>query len=317
MRIMFMGTPDFSTPCLEALVKAGHDVVGAVSQPDKPQGRGRKLVPTQVKQAAMRLGLPVFQPEKLRDGEFERILLGVDPELIVVVAYGKILPKFVLDYPKYGCINVHASLLPKYRGAGPIQRAIIDGEKVTGVTTMYMSEGLDEGDILLSRATEIAPDETAGELFDRLSELGAELLIETIEEIESGRAVRTKQDDALSSYAPMLKKEDGDIDWNKTAAEIVNLVRGTNPWPMAYTQYEGETMKVISARADGGWIGGEPGKILEIVSNPDKSKSLAVGCADGRVLIDELQFKGGKRMAVRDYLNGHEIKTGVILTKKS
>ena len=181
MRIMFMGTPDFSTPCLEALVKAGHDVVGAVSQPDKPQGRGRKLVPTQVKQAAMRLGLPVFQPEKLRDGEFERILLGVDPELIVVVAYGRILPKFVLDYPKYGCINVHASLLPKYRGAGPIQRAIIDGEKVTGVTTMYMSEGLDEGDILLSRATEIAPDETAGELFDRLSELGAELLIETIE----------------------------------------------------------------------------------------------------------------------------------------
>lgn len=317
MRIMFMGTPDFSTPCLEALVKAGHDVVGAVSQPDKPQGRGRKLVPTQVKQAAMRLGLPVFQPEKLRDGEFERILLGVDPELIVVVAYGKILPGFVLDYPKYGCINVHASLLPKYRGAGPIQRAIIDGEKVTGVTTMYMSEGLDEGDILLSRATEIAPDETAGELFDRLSELGAELLIETIEEIESGRAVRTKQDDALSSYAPMLKKEDGDIDWNKTAAEIVNLVRGTNPWPMAYTRYEGETMKVISARADGGWIGGEPGKILEIVSNPDKSKSLAVGCADGRVLIDELQFKGGKRMAVRDYLNGHEIKTGVILTKKS
>lgn len=317
MRIMFMGTPDFSTPCLEALVKAGHDVVGAVSQPDKPQGRGRKLVPTQVKQAAMRLGLPVFQPEKLRDGEFERILLGVDPELIVVVAYGRILPKFVLDYPKYGCINVHASLLPKYRGAGPIQRAIIDGEKVTGVTTMYMSEGLDEGDILLSRATEIAPDETAGELFDRLSELGAELLIETIEEIESGRAVRTKQDDALSSYAPMLKKEDGDIDWNKTAAEIVNLVRGTNPWPMAYTRYEGETMKVISARADGGWIGGEPGKILEIVSNPDKSKSLAVGCADGRVLIDELQFKGGKRMAVRDYLNGHEIKTGVILTKKS
>ncbi len=317
MRIMFMGTPDFSTPCLEALVKAGHDVVGAVSQPDKPQGRGRKLVPTQVKQAAMRLGLPVFQPEKLRDGEFERILLGVDPELIVVVAYGRILPKFVLDYPKYGCINVHASLLPKYRGAGPIQRAIIDGEKVTGVTTMYMSEGLDEGDILLSRATEIAPDETAGELFDRLSEMGAELLIETIEEIESGRAVRTKQDDALSSYAPMLKKEDGDIDWNKTAAEIVNLVRGTNPWPMAYTRYEGETMKVISARADGGWIGGEPGKILEIVSNPDKSKSLAVGCADGRVLIDELQFKGGKRMAVRDYLNGHEIKTGVILTKKS
>ena len=317
MRIMFMGTPDFSTPCLEALVKAGHDVVGAVSQPDKPQGRGRKLVPTQVKQAAMRLGLPVFQPEKLRDGEFERILLGVDPELIVVVAYGKILPKFVLDYPKYGCINVHASLLPKYRGAGPIQRAIIDGEKVTGVTTMYMSEGLDEGDILLSRETEIAPDETAGELFERLSELGAELLIETIEEIESGRAVRTKQDDALSSYAPMLKKEDGDIDWNKTAAEIVNLVRGTNPWPMAYTRYEGETMKVISARADGGWIGGEPGKILEIVNNPDKSKSLAVGCADGRVLIDELQFKGGKRMAVRDYLNGHEIKTGVILTKKS
>ncbi len=317
MRIMFMGTPDFSTPCLEALVKAGHDVVGAVSQPDKPQGRGRKLVPTQVKQAAMRLGLPVFQPEKLRDGEFERILLGVDPELIVVVAYGKILPKFVLDYPKYGCINVHASLLPKYRGAGPIQRAIIDGEKVTGVTTMYMSEGLDEGDILLSRATEIAPDETAGELFERLSELGAELLIETIEEIESGRAVRTKQDDALSSYAPMLKKEDGDIDWNKTAAEIVNLVRGTNPWPMAYTRYEGETMKVISARADGGAESGEPGKILEIVNNPDKSKSLAVGCADGRVLIDELQFKGGKRMAVRDYLNGHEIKTGVILTKKS
>lgn len=317
MRIMFMGTPDFSTPCLEALVKAGHDVVGVVSQPDKPQGRGRKLVPTQVKQAAMRLGLPVFQPEKLRDGEFERILLGVDPELIVVVAYGRILPKFVLDYPKYGCINVHASLLPKYRGAGPIQRAIIDGEKVTGVTTMYMSEGLDEGDILLSRETEIAPDETAGELFERLSELGAELLIETIGEIESGRAVRTKQDDALSSYAPMLKKEDGDIDWNKTAAEIVNLVRGTNPWPMAYTRYEGETMKVISARADGGWIGGEPGKILEIVSNPDKSKSLAVGCADGRVLIDALQFKGGKRMAVRDYLNGHEIKTGVILTKKS
>ena len=317
MRIMFMGTPDFSTPCLEALVKAGHDVVGAVSQPDKPQGRGRKLVPTQVKQAAMRLGLPVFQPEKLRDGEFERILLGVDPELIVVVAYGKILPGFVLDYPKYGCINVHASLLPKYRGAGPIQRAIIDGEKVTGVTTMYMSEGLDEGDILLSRATEIAPDETAGELFERLSELGAELLIETIEEIESGRAVRTKQDDALSSYAPMLKKEDGDIDWNKTAAEIVNLVRGTNPWPMAYTRYEGETMKVISARADGGAESGEPGKILEIVNNPDKSKSLAVGCADGRVLIDELQFKGGKRMAVRDYLNGHEIKTGVILTKKS
>ena len=307
MKILFMGTPDFAVPCLDAICKKGYEVVGAVTQPDKPKGRGHKLVPPPVKELAMENDIEVFQPNSLKNDSFLRELQRLNPDLIVVVAYGKILPSYILDFPKFGCINVHASLLPKYRGAGPIQWAVINGEKTTGVTTMYMEEGLDTGDMILKEETGIYPDETAGELFDRLSGMGAELLIKTINRIEKGDAPREKQNDELSCYAPMISKETGHIDWNKTSEEIINLIRGTNPWPMSYSVYDGVPMKIIKAEK-GNKCGDCCGKIISVDKN-----GICVGCGDGSVLIKEIQMQGGKRMSVESYLNGHTLNCGIVL----
>lgn len=307
MKILFMGTPDFAVPCLEALLKEGHTLVGAVSQPDQPKGRGHKLQPPPVKACALENNIPVFQPTKLKDGCFQEVLEETNPELIVVVAYGKILPKYILDYPKYGCVNVHASLLPQYRGAAPIQWSVINGEKVTGVTTMYMAEGLDTGDMIEKEETEIGETETYGELHDRLSVMGAELLVKTVEKLENGTAEREVQKDEDSCYAPMLNKETGHIDWTKSASEILNLIRGTNPWPMAFSLYNGVPMKVITA-SKAEKKSGTPGEILSADKN-----GICIACGEESVLVTEIQMQGSKRMDVASYLNGHEICVGTIL----
>ncbi len=307
MRILFMGTPDFAVPCLTALLEAGHTVVGAVSQPDQPKGRGHKLQPPPVKEKALEYAIPVYQPTTLKDGGFQTVLEETRPELIAVVAYGKILPKYILDYPKYGCINVHGSLLPKYRGAAPIQWSVINGDATTGVTTMYMEEGLDTGDMILKEETPIGETETGGELFERLSKMGAELLVKTVEQLENGTAKREKQKEEDSSYAPMLNKETGHIDWLKNRTEIINLIRGTNPWPMSFALYEGVPMKVIAATA-GEKQGRMPGEILSADKN-----GICIACGDGSVLVREIQMQGSKRMDVASYLNGHEILVGTIL----
>lgn len=306
MKILFMGTPDFAVPCLDSIIKNGHSVVGVVSQPDKPKGRGHKLMPPPVKECAIENNIPVYQPTTLKDGSFADILNETQPELIVVVAYGKILPKYILDYPKYGCVNVHASLLPKYRGAAPIQWSVIDGNEKTGVTTMYMAEGLDTGDMILKSETPIGKTETYGELHDRLSVMGAELLIETIEKIENGTAPREVQNDAESCYASMISKETGHINWNKNTDDVLNLIRGLNPVPMSYSLYDGVPMKIILAeKAD---RKGTPGEVLSV----DKS-GIVIATGDGSILVKEIQMQGSKRMEVSSYINGHEIKAGLIL----
>lgn len=310
MKILFMGTPDFAAESLKALIDSkNHEIVGVVSQPDKPKGRGKKVQPTDVKVVALEENLPIFQPTTLKNDSFLDELKALDPDIIVVVAYGQILPEYILSYPKYGCINVHGSLLPKYRGAAPIQRAVIDGEKYTGVTTMYMDKTLDTGDIILKSETEIGENETAGELFDRLAKMGGELLVKTLGEIENGTAPREKQDDTKATYAHMLNKDTGKIEWSKSAKEIVDLIRGTNPWPVAFTEYKGELMKVYSAKVCEGYKNATCGTIV----SADK-KGIAVVCGDDKcVLIDEIQFKGKKRMSVMSYLNGHAIDEGEVL----
>lgn len=309
MKILFMGTPDFAVPSLRALAESGDTVVGVVSQPDRPKGRGHKVQPTPVKLTAQEYGIPVFQPGTLKNNSFLDKLKELEPDIIIVAAYGQLLPGYVLDYPKYGCVNVHGSLLPKYRGAAPVQQCIINGDKITGITTMYMNRTLDTGDMILKAEVEIGDDETAGELFDRLAELGGELIVETLERIKSGTAPREKQDDSLSSYAPMLKKDTGHIDWSKSAADILNLIRGTNPWPLAYAEYMGETMKIYRAAYGTKTDTETPGRIIGITG-----KKLEVCCGDGNsILIDEIQFKGGKRMNVASYINGHTIEIGETL----
>lgn len=302
-----MGTPDFAVPCLDILVSNGFDVCGAVTQPDKPKGRGHKLAPPPVKEYASDKNIPVFQPQTLKDGELAEVLNELKPQLIAVVAYGKILPEYILDLPVYGCVNVHGSLLPKYRGAAPIQWAIINGDKTTGVTTQYMKKGVDTGDIIFTDETEILPDETYGELYTRLSKSGAELLLKTVKAIESGNAPRIEQDESAATHAPMLNKETGHIDWSKSADEVLNLIRGTNPWPMSYAMYGDEIMKVFGAKK-GGVFEGQPGEIR--IAN----KKLEISCGGGEsIVVDEIQFKGGKRMAVASYLNGHSIDESIIL----
>ncbi len=306
MKVLFMGTPDFAVPSLEAIAAAGHEIVAAVSQPDRPKGRGHKLKPTEVKAAAERLGIPVYQPETLKNNTFLDKLNELAPDIIIVAAYGKILPGYILDYPRYGCVNVHGSLLPKYRGAAPIQRCVINGDSVTGVTTMYMDRTLDTGDMIFTEETEIGKNETAGELFDRLAALGGELIVRTIRAIENGTAPRIKQDESEATYASMLDKSTGRIDWTRSPVEIINLIRGTNPWPLAHSEYKGEIMKIFVAEAGSG--SGEPGEILGV-----QGKKLEIACGDGSVLVGEIQMKGGKRMSVASYLNGHEIETGEIM----
>ena len=307
MKILFMGTPDFAAASLEALAKSDNEIVGVISQPDKPKGRGHKLVPTDVKLKAQELGYETYQPQTLKDGAIIDLLKDLSPELIVVAAYGKILPEYILNYPKYGCINVHASILPKYRGAAPIQWAIINGEEETGVTIMQMEKGLDTGDMLSVRTTKIGEYETAEELFDRLAILGGELLVETICEIKNNKVIPKKQDEEKATYAPMIDKKTGEIDWSKSTDEIIHLICGLNSWPYAWTQYKGEVLKIVTAKkADG------TGTIGEILSL-DKGKGLKVVTGNGAIYIEIAQFQGSKKMNVEDYARGHEIEIGTIL----
>ena len=304
MRIVFMGTPDFAVPCLARLLDDGHEVAGVFTQPDKPRGRGYKLMPPPVKELALERGLPVYQPAKMRDGEALSILRELSPELVVVVAYGKILPKEILELPKYGCVNVHGSLLPRWRGAAPIQWSVIAGDAEGGVTTMYMAEGLDTGDMILRRATPIGPDETSDELYERLAALGAQALSETVTLIAAGRAPREPQDDAASCYAPMLSKELAEIDFSKPAREVHNLVRGMNSWPVAHTTLGGKLLKVYRTRAS--QVTGAPGDL-------HGGKSFTLACGEGAVELVEIQAEGGRRMNAADYLRGHPVAAGTRL----
>ena len=306
MKILFMGTPDFAVPCLDILVSNGFDVCGAVTQPDKPKGRGHKLTPPPVKEYAISKNISVYQPQTLKDGEFEKVLDELKPQFIAVVAYGKILPEYILDFPEYGCVNVHGSVLPKYRGAAPIQWAIINGDKTTGVTTQYMKMGVDTGDIIFTDETEILPDETYGELYTRLSQSGAKLLLKTVNAIKDGTAPRTEQDESEATHAPMLTKETGHINWTKSADEVLSLISGTIPWPMSYAMYGDEMMKVFGVKKGSGFDA-PPGKIRIV------NKKLEISCGKDSVVVDEIQFKGGKRLTVASYLNGHDIDENIIL----
>lgn len=299
MKIVFMGTPEFAEASLQKLLETDHQIVGVFTQPDKPKGRGYKLVAPPVKELALAHNIPVFQPQKMRDGTALEILQELQADLIAVVAYGKILPKEILELPRYGCINVHGSLLPKYRGAGPIQWSVINGESVTGVTTMYMGEGLDTGDMILKKETPIGENETYGELHDRLKEIGAQALVETIELIEQGKAPREVQDDSLSSYAPMLDKQIARLDFTKNAQTLHNLIRGLSPWPVAHTTVDGKLLKVHRAVLASGK--GQPGEVID-------SKKFIVACKEGALELLEVQLEGGKRMKGEDFLRGRKPK---------
>lgn len=303
MRILFMGTPDFAVPSLEALAAAGHQLVGAFSQPDKPKNRGMKLQPTPVKVCAQGLGVPVFQPAKLRDGTALETIRQLDPELIVVAAYGRILPQEILDYPQFGCINVHSSLLPKYRGAAPIHWAILNGDQETGVTIMHMALALDAGDIIAQRATPIDPNETVEELHDRLAQLGAQLLVDTVAEIVAGTAGRTPQAEDQVTLAPMLSRALSPMDFTRPARALHDQVRGLIPWPAAVTELGGVRCKILATTVLDETTGKAPGSVIAA----DK-KGLKLACGGGTVLrIDRLQADGGKRLAAADYLRGHPI----------
>lgn len=303
MNVVYMGTPEFAVPPLQAIINANHTVTGVFTQPDKPKGRGYVLTPPPVKECALENNIPVFQPKSMKDGEALEILKKLNPDVIVVVAFGKILPKEILDLPKYGCINVHASLLPKYRGAGPIQWCVLDGEEETGVTTMLMAEGLDTGDMLLKSSTKIGENETAGELHDRLSTMGADLIVETLSKLPNNEITPEKQDDNLSNYAPMLTKELCKIDWSKSAQQIHNQVRGLNPWPVAVATVNGKRVKIYSTQLSD--KNDTAGKIICL--NP-----LTVACGEGSVIITELQPEGKKRMNSQDYVRGYRVTTDTI-----
>ena len=305
MRIVFMGTPDFAVPSLQALIDAGHDVCAVYTQPDKPQGRKQILTAPPVKTLALEHDIPVFQPNTLKNEDEQARLRELAPEVIIVVAYGKLLPKAVLDIPPHGCINVHGSLLPRWRGAAPIQWAVIAGDEKAGVTTMQMAEGLDTGDMLLTYETKVGEKETAGELFDRLAQSGAELLTQTLVKLDE--ITPRPQDDAQSCYAHMLDKQMAVIDWSKSAHEIDCLIRGLNPWPIALTTLSGERLKVFAAEKAAG--NGEPGTVLEA----DPKKGLTVACGEGALKLIEIQLVGGKRMKATDFLRGHVIEVGTKL----
>ena len=305
MRIVFMGTPDFAVPSLQALIDAGHDVCAVYTQPDKPQGRKQILTAPPVKTLALEHDIPVFQPNTLKNEDEQARLRELAPEVIIVVAYGKLLPKAVLDIPPHGCINVHGSLLPRWRGAAPIQWAVIAGDEMAGVTTMQMAEGLDTGDMLLTYETKVGEKETAGELFDRLAQSGAELLTQTLVKLDE--ITPRPQDDAQSCYAHMLDKQMAVIDWSKSAHEIDCLIRGLNPWPIALTALSGERLKVFAAEKANG--NGEPGTVLEA----DPKKGLTVACGEGALKLTEIQLVGGKRMKATDFLRGHVIEVGTKL----
>lgn len=304
MRIVFMGTPDFASASLKKLIDEKFDVVGVFTQPDKPKGRGMELCASPVKELALENGLPVFQPVKMRDGTALAQIKALEPDILVVVAYGRILPDDILAVPKYGAINVHGSLLPKYRGAAPIQWAVLNGDKITGVTTMYLASEMDTGDIIYTAGTEIGEYETSGELFDRLKDMGAELLVKTLRDIDAGTAPRAPQDHSKASYVTMLDKNICPIDWNKTPREVLKHIYGLQPWPVATMELEGKTVRVFAAK----YTDGKTEKVPGAVVSTDKG-GLEIACADGEtLLITELQAPGKKRMGAKDYLRGHQIK---------
>ncbi len=300
MKIVFMGTPDFSVPTLETIAKH-HEVQAVVTQKDKPKGRGQEMAFTPVKESALKLNIPVYQPEKVKDEEFVDTLRELNPDVIVVVAFGQILSKEILDLPKFGCINIHASLLPKYRGAAPIQWAVIDGEEKSGVCTMKMDEGLDTGDIIDREEITLDPKETGGSLFDKLATLGGELILKTLDHLEFGNVSFTKQNDAESTYAKKMTKDLGQIDFAKDAVSIERLIRGLNPWPSAFTKLDGKVLKIWDADVVEGE--GEPGEVI----SEDKT-SFVVATGDGALKINELQLEGKKRMKTSDFLNSRSIE---------
>lgn len=310
MRLIFMGTPDFAVGTLEALLAAGHEVALVVTQPDKPKGRGKALQFSPVKEAALSRQIPVYQPRRVRDAESVAYLSSFAPDLIVVVAFGQILPKEVLDLPKHCCVNVHASLLPKYRGAAPIQWAILNGEDTTGVTTMRMDEGMDTGDIILTEEVPLLPDETGGSLFGRLAEVGAKLCVRTLSAIEDGSATFTPQEHGLATYTTMIKKEMGRLDFGRSAIELERLIRGLNPWPSAYTRYGDKTLKVWKAgvEAQGSRRSDEempPGTVV----CAEKGK-LLVQTGEGLLSLLEVQLEGKKRMDIGAFLRGNPVPVG-------
>ncbi len=300
--LMFMGTPEFALPSLEKLIEKGYEIVAVVTQPDRPKGRGKQLVPPPVKDAAIRGNIPVLQPQRVKDPSFMETLKQFSPDLIVVAAFGQILPREVLNFPPLGCINVHPSLLPRYRGAAPLNWTLINGETRTGVTIMYMDEGLDTGDILLQEETPVEPEETFGQLHDRLAALGADLLIQTIQLLEAHRAPRRPQEDSLSSYAPMLKKEDGLICWDEEVSAIVNRIRGLSPAPCAYTFLDGKTLKIFAAAGIEGPVSGKPGQVGDATK-----QGLQVTAKNGYVLLKDIQMENRKRMSASDFLRGYKL----------
>lgn len=304
MKIVYMGTPDFAACSLQKLIDEGFDVVGVFCQPDKPRNRGHKMSFCAVKETALAAGLPIYQPEKLRDGDALQILRELAPDLIVVVAYGRILPDDILRLPKYGCINVHGSLLPAYRGSAPIQRAVINGDAFTGVTTMYLASEMDAGDVIFTAETEIGKTETSGELFDRLAPMGAELLVKTIRAIEEESAPRTPQEHEKATYAPPLSKEESPVDWSLPAEKICKHIYGMQPWPCATAELGGTVFKLFAAEETGNISAGEPGTVVSAGKN-----GIEVICGGEKtLLVTELQAPGGKRMAAGAYLLGHPME---------
>ena len=308
MKIVFMGTPEFAVPCLQKIIDEGHEVLAVVTQPDKPKGRGKKLAMPPVKELALKYNIDVYQPVKAREDSFVEKLKEINPELIVVVAFGQILPKSILDIPQFGCVNVHASLLPKYRGAAPINWVIINGEEKTGVTTMYMDVGLDTGDMILKSEIPLDDEITAGELHDKMMVQGAEVLKDTIDLISKGEAPREKQNDEETCYSPIMDKSLGNIDWSKSATDIHNLIRGVNPWPSAYTTYDKQTMKIWKTKVLDKLSEKTPGTILSVDKN-----GIEVSTGDKVLQISEIQMSGKKRMIVSEYIKGNDISTGIVL----
>lgn len=302
MRIVFMGTPDFAVPSLERLIEDGHEIIAVVTQPDRPQSRGMKMTASPVKECALKHNLPVYQPEKIKkDKEFIEKYKEMKPELAVVVAFGQILSKEILDIPEKGNINVHGSLLPQYRGAAPIQWSVINGDKVTGITTMFMDEGMDTGDMLLKEVVEIGSEETAGELFDRLSVLGAEVLSNTLSKLQAGTLTREKQNHSEATHVSMINKDLGKLDFTKTSRELDCLIRGVNPWPGAYFEINGKKIKVHKAKVCEQT--GEPGKIIA----SDAKKGLIIATKDSSIELIEIQPEGKRRMTAKEYLIGNKI----------
>ena len=306
LKVLFMGTPSFALPSLQALINADCSIQGVVTQPDRPKGRGRQLVPSPVKELALKEGLPVFQPEKIKNESFVDELRKLSPDVIVVVAFGQILPSQILTIPPLGCVNVHGSLLPAYRGAAPVNWAVVNGEKESGVTTMLMDEGLDTGDMLLKQKVRIGPGDTSEVLYHKLSLAGADLLVETLNGLRSGQIKAIKQDDSCSSYAPILKKEDGLVNWSKDAEHIVNLIRGMLPWPTAHTLLKGKTLKLFQGESRD--EGGKAGTVLSV----DKV-SFQVAAGKGSILVCELQLEGKKKMSTGEFLRGFNVEAGDVL----